>query len=168
MSGLPPSAGLPVGLTTPPAAERKVRRVRVSTRLPVALRGRLTQYCAASGLSERAVIEQALGLLLDRTSERELALRRLDRIDDSLARGRRDVELLSFVLGGYLQLWLLVHRSEVAVARDSPEWQLARRHYQSFTRLLAKRFFREGERFVDELPPELVEEGEASRAVDAR
>jgi hypothetical protein len=161
MSGLPPPASPASGFPGPPAPERKVRRVRISTRLPIALRQRLTKHCAASGLSERAVIEQALDLLLDKTSERELVLHRLDRIDESLARGRQDVELLSFVLGGYIQLWLLVHRSEVAVARDSPEWQLARRQYENFTRVLAKRFFREGERFIDALPPELVEEGEA-------
>jgi len=46
----------------------KIRRVRVSTRLSVALRDRLSKHCAASGLSERAVIEDALRQHLDGTS----------------------------------------------------------------------------------------------------
>jgi hypothetical protein len=38
----------------------KVRRVRVCARLSVELRAKLAKYSAASGISERTVIEDAL------------------------------------------------------------------------------------------------------------
>ena len=51
-------------------ATTKVRRVRVGTRLSVELRARLTKYCAASGISERTIIEDALRKYLDATDDR--------------------------------------------------------------------------------------------------
>ena len=58
----------------------KVRRVRVYTRLTETLRDRVTGYCAASGIAERAVFEAALGQYIDGTSDMTLVLRRLDRL----------------------------------------------------------------------------------------
>ena len=48
-------------------AKTKVRRVRVCARLSVELRDKLAKYCAASGISERTVIEDALQKHLDGT-----------------------------------------------------------------------------------------------------
>jgi predicted DNA-binding protein len=62
-------------------ATTKVRRVRVGTRLSVELRARLTKYCAASGISERTIIEDALRKYLDATDDTALLLRRFDRVE---------------------------------------------------------------------------------------
>ena len=70
-------------------ATTKVRRVRVSARLSVELRARLTKYCAASGISERTVIEDAVRKHLDSTDDTALVLRRFDRVERALARGER-------------------------------------------------------------------------------
>ncbi len=66
-----PPQGNPIGVFA--MVPSKVRRVRVSTRLTVALRDRLSKYSAASGLSERAVLEDALRQYLDGTSDGRLS-----------------------------------------------------------------------------------------------
>ncbi len=128
----------------------KVRRVRVSTRLTVALRDRLSKHCAASGLSERAVIEEALRQYLDGTSDGALILRRLDRLDQAMARDHHDLELLSEAFGIYLRQWFArtpgVPEGAKPVARQAAEGQ-----WKQFVAHLADRFS-DGHRFTDGLP----------------
>ena len=82
-------------------AKTKVRRVRVGTRLSVELRAQLTKYCAASGISERTVIEDALSKHLHNDDNTALIVRRLDRTNRELAHAQRDLELLSEAFGRY-------------------------------------------------------------------
>jgi hypothetical protein len=74
-------------------ATTKVRRVRVGTRLSLELRARLTKYCAASGISERTIIEDALRKYFDAADDTQLLLRRFDRVERALAHDHRDLEL---------------------------------------------------------------------------
>ena len=90
-------------------ATTKVRRVRVGTRLSLELRNRLTKYCAASGISERTIIEDALRKYLEGTDDSALVLRRFDRLEHALAKDHRDMELLSEAFGRYMRLWLAAH-----------------------------------------------------------
>ena len=83
-------------------AKTKVRRVRVCARLSVELRDRLTRYCAASGISQRTVIEDALQKHLGNESDTELLLRRFDRVERDMARDHRYFELLSEAFGRYM------------------------------------------------------------------
>ena len=128
----------------------KVRRVRVSTRLTVALRDRLSKHCATSGLSERAVIEEALRQYLDGTSDGALILRRLDRLDQAMARDHHDLELLSEAFGIYLRQWFGrtpgVPEGAKPAARQAAEGQ-----WKQFVAHLADRFS-DGHRFTDGLP----------------
>jgi hypothetical protein len=131
----------------------KVRRVRVCTRLPVPLRDRLTKYCAASGLSERSVIENALQQYLVGSSDKELLLRRFDRVDEALARDRHHLELLSEAFGRYLRVWFAAHSPTEAgkpAARKAAEAD-----YKRFVQDLGKEFSK-GHRFVHDLPPEMI------------
>ena len=86
-------------------AKTKVRRVRVCVRLSVELRAKLAKYCAASGISERTVIEDALQKHLGNESDTALLLRRFDRVERDMARDHRDLELLSEAFGRYMRLW---------------------------------------------------------------
>jgi hypothetical protein len=90
-------------------AKTKVRRVRVGTRLSVELRAQLTKYCAASGISERTVIEDALSKHLHNDDNTALIVRRLDRTNRELAHAQRDLELLSEAFGRYMRLWFMAH-----------------------------------------------------------
>jgi hypothetical protein len=135
-------------------AKTKVRRVRVGTRLSLELRARLTKYCAASGISERTVIEDALRKYLEGTDDMALLLRRFDRIERAQARERRDLELLSEAFGRYMRLWFMAHAPSTAdagKARGTSEAQ-----YKHFAQHLGAQFA-QGHRFVDDLPVEACE-----------
>jgi hypothetical protein len=128
----------------------KVRRVRVSTRLTVALRDRLSKHCAASGLSERAVLEDALRQYLDGTSDGALVLRRLDRLDQAMARDHHDLELLSEAFGMYVRQWF-ARTSGVSEGAKPPARHAAEVQWKQFVAHLADRFS-DGHSFTDGLP----------------
>jgi hypothetical protein len=96
----------------------KVRRVRVYTRLSHALRKRLTEYCAASGRSERAVIEEAVGQYLAGTRKESSTRGPLERLVEAIDNDHRQRELqhrhldvLSEAFAQFLRCWTIVHAS---------------------------------------------------------
>jgi hypothetical protein len=134
-------------------ATTKVRRVRVGTRLSLELRARLTKYCAASGISERTIIEDALRKYFDAADDTQLLLRRFDRIERALARDHRDIELLSEAFGRYLRLWFLAHAPSVGEAGKPSARGAAETQYRHFAQHLGAQFA-QGHRFIDDLPAE--------------
>ena len=122
---------------TVPTTIPKVRRVRVYTRLSHPLRKRLAEYCAASGRSERAVIEDAVGQYLTGHSNAS-ARTPLERLVEAIHGERRQgdqlhrlVEILSETFGAYLRLWLVVHSptlQERSAATSGDERTAARPH----------------------------------------
>jgi len=136
-------------------AASKVRRVRVSARISVSVRDRLTKYCAASGISERAVIENALRQYLEGSSDSALMLRRLDRLQALVGRDHRDLELLSEAFGLYMRSWFLAHSP--SVAESSKAMRVGEGAYKAFAQHLGERFSA-GHRFVDDLPKESMNE----------
>ena len=135
-------------------ATTKVRRVRVSARLSVELRARLTKYCAASGISERTVIEDAVRKHLDSTDDTALVLRRFDRVERALARGERDMEILSEAFGRYMRLWFLAHAPNPDAAEGKGSARSgAETQYKKFAQHLGAQFA-QGHSFIDDLPAE--------------
>ena len=133
------------------SAAVKVRGIRMGTRLRPDLRARLARYSAASGLSERVVIEEALTKHFEGSDDSALVLRRLDRIDEARAQDRRELELLSVAFGRYLRLWFLAH----SPATEAGALNAAEARYQRFVRHLAA-LFSKGHRFSDDFPVEAV------------
>ena len=136
-------------------ATTKVRRVRVGTRLSVELRARLTKYCAASGISERTIIEDALRKYLDATDDTALLMRRFDRVDRALARDHRNLDLLSEAFGRYMRLWFLTHAPNTAEAGKAAARGAAETQYRQFAQHLGEHF-KQGHRFIDDLPVEAL------------
>jgi predicted DNA-binding protein len=136
-------------------AKTKVRRVRVGTRLSLELRSRLTKYCAASGIAERTVIEDALRKYLDATDDTALVLRRFDRVERALARDHRDLELLSEAFGRYMRLWFMTHAPSGTDAGKAAARAAAETQYKRFAQYLGAEFA-QGHRFIDDLPVEAV------------
>jgi hypothetical protein len=134
-------------------AKTKVRRVRVCARLSVELRDKLARYCAASGISERTVIEDALQKHLGNESDTELLLRRFDLIKRDMARDHRDLELLSEAFGRYMRLWFVAHAPSAADAGKGAARGVAETHYGQFAQHLGTHF-KQGHRFIDDLPAE--------------
>ncbi len=143
----------------------KVRRVRVYTRLSHALRKHLLAYCAATGRSERAVIEDAVARYLANPAKDPATSGPLDRLaqaidDDRRLRERqhRDLEVLSEAFGRFLRLWMIVH-APTFTHPDTPEGaetlSQQRATGEAFYKRLAAAVadhFRRGHRFVHDLP----------------
>ena len=132
----------------------KTRSERVWTYLSATLRERLSSYCGASHITERAVFEAALEQYISGTSDMTLVLRRLDRLGRAADRVQRDVELLSATFAVFVRLWF-AHtpslRDEVKpAAREDAESR-----YRQFMDYVAQEFTG-GRRFLDDLPREAV------------
>lgn len=132
----------------------KDRTSRVWTRLSVALRERITGYCAASGIAERTVFEAALGQYIDGTNDMTLLMRRVDRLGRALERTNRNVDLLSVAFGAFVHLWL-GHAPSIPDDRLSAARAKAEGAYGKFLELVTAQFS-EGRRFIDDLPKEAI------------
>ncbi len=141
-------------------------RVRVHARLSTPLRDRLAGYCQASGNSERNVIETALHHYLNATSDAALVLRRLDRLGRAEARLQRDIELLSEAFAVFVQLWF-AHTPSVPPQVKVDARASANSRYRQYVQYIVRQFSG-GQRFLDDLPREVVaDESELRRiAVD--
>jgi hypothetical protein len=139
--------------------------VRVYTRLSHALRKHLLAYCAATGRSERAVIEDAVTRYLANPARDPSTSGPLDRLaraidDDRRQRElqHRDLEVLSDAFGQFLRLWMVVvaptfnqPATPEAAERLSKQRASGEAFYKRFAAAIADRF-RRGHRFVDDLP----------------
>ena len=143
----------------------KIRSERVWTYLSAPLRDRLSSYCAASKITERAVFEAAVEQYISGTSDMSLVLRRLDRLGRAGDRLHRDVELLSAAFAVFVRLWF-AHtpslREEVkAAAREDAESR-----YQQFKDYVTQEFAG-GRRFLDDLPREAIADDSELNAIAA-
>ena len=155
---MPPTA-------TPSPAAAKVRRVRVYTRLSLALRRRLLAYCAATGRSERAVIEDAVARYLANPAKGPSTSGPLVRLTQAIdedrrvrERQQRDLEILSEAFGRFLRIWTTVHAlTFTQPATPEAAEALSRQRasgeslYKRFAASVADHFLR-GHRFADDLP----------------
>jgi hypothetical protein len=150
---------------SPKPTVAKVRRVRIYTRLSHALRKHLLAYCAATGRSERAVIEEAVARYLANPAKDPATSGPLERLaqaidDDRRVRERqhRDLELLSESFGLFLRLWSTVHAPTFAPPTTTEAAETRSRQRTAgdalFKRIasnVAAQFLR-GHRFVHDLP----------------
>ena len=132
----------------------KTRSARVWTHLSATLRDRLSSYCAASNITERAVFEAAIEQYISGTSDMTLVLRRIERLGRAAERVHRDVELLSAAFAVFVRLWF-AHTPNL---RDEvkPTARLdAESRYRQFMDYVAQEFTG-GRRFLDDLPRETI------------
>ena len=144
----------------------KTRRVRVYTRLSDTLRDRLSSYCSASKLTERAVFESALEQYLNGTNDMTLVLRRLDRLGRADERALREVELLSASFAVFVQLWF-AHTPSLRDENKAEARSTAKSRYGQFVEYVVQEFSG-GRRFVDDLPGEAIAERAESAAIAER
>ena len=132
----------------------KVRSARVWTHLSATLRDRLSSYCAASNVTERAVFEASLEQYISGASDMTLILRRLDRLGRAADRVHRDVELLSATLAVFVRIWFAHTPSLREEARPAAR-EDAESRYRQFMDYVAQEFTG-GRRFLDDLPREAI------------
>jgi hypothetical protein len=137
-----------------------VRRVRVCTRLSLPVRDRLTKYCAASGIAERAVIEDALQQYLAGKSDRDHLAARFDHIARTMADDRRELELLSEAFGVFVRVWF-AHAPVIPEEGKAAALSSSEARYKRFAEHLGDRFT-EGHRFRDDVPATPLEKPRAA------
>jgi hypothetical protein len=118
------------------------------------LRERLAAYCAASRVTESAVVCEALEKYLDRTGDLELILRRLDRQSRALDRLERDVDMNSQAFGLFVRLWF-AHMPRIAQEARAAATASAEARYRRFLDRLAQLIARGG-RFIDDLTQDRI------------
>jgi hypothetical protein len=135
----------------PKAAMPRRRAERIQPYIAREVRQRLARHCAGLGLTESAVVNEALTQYLDGTSDAMLWMRRQDLLDRRVQRLARDVEILSQTVGLFLRIWL-AHTPPLPKEARHAANQSGEQRY----RLLLERVgeqFNEGKRFVDDIPP---------------
>jgi hypothetical protein len=116
------------------------------------LEARLSKHCDGGGVTQSAVVEEALRLHLDGTEDRTLLFRRLDRLGRAVARLQRDVELQAEAFGVFVRLWFAHTPSVAAEARGAVQ-RSAEGRYRQYVQYVAEQFSG-GRRFIDDLPRE--------------
>jgi hypothetical protein len=144
-------------------AKTKTRTARVWTQLSAPLRDRLSSYCAASRIPERAVFEAALEQYISGTSDMTLVLRRLDRIGRAVERVHRDVEILSASFAVFVKLWF-AHTPSVRDDAKPAARSDAESRYRQFMEYVAQEFTG-GRRYLDDLPRDALANDEELAAV---
>jgi hypothetical protein len=132
----------------------KIRTERVWTYLSATLRDRLSSYCAASNVTERAVFEAAIEQYISGTSDMTLVLRRIERLYRASDRVHEDVELLSAAFAVFVQLWF-AHTPGLSEERKPAAREEAESRYQHFKDYVTQEFAG-GRRLLDDLPREAI------------
>ncbi len=132
----------------------KIRSERVWTYLSATLRDRLSSFCAASNLTERAVFEEAIEQYISGTNDMTLVLRRIERLGRAADRIHRDVELLTAAFTVFVQLWF-AHTPSLRDERKPAAREDAESRYQQFKDYVTQEFVA-GRRFLDDLPRETI------------
>lgn len=132
----------------------KIRSERVWTYLSATLRDRLSSFCAASNVTERAVFEAAIEQYISGTSDMTLVLRRIERLYRATDRVHEDVELLSAAFAVFVQLWF-AHTPSLREELKLAAREEAESRYQHFKDYVTQEFTG-GRRFLDDLPREAV------------
>ena len=134
--------------------EPKIRSERLWTQMSATVRERLSSYCGASHLTERAVIEEALEQYISGTSDLTLVLRRLERLGRAADRVHRDVEVLSAAFAVFVQLWF-AHTPGLREELKAAAREEAESRYQHFKDYVTQEFAG-GRRLLDDLPREAI------------
>jgi hypothetical protein len=132
----------------------KTRSARVWTYLSATLRDRLSSYCAASNVTERAVFEAAIEQYISGTSDMTLVLRRIERLYRAADRVHEDVELLSAAFAVFVQLWF-AHTPSLREELKPAAREEAESRYQHFKDYVTQEFAG-GRRLLDDLPREAI------------
>jgi hypothetical protein len=84
---------------------RRRKRTRIQPYLDDAVANRLTAYCAATGLTLSALVQESVCRRLNDEDDTALLLRRLDRLGRAEERTNRDVAILTEAFGTWVEIW---------------------------------------------------------------
>jgi hypothetical protein len=128
--------------------------VRLQSYVEPTVAERVDKFCAATGLSESALIKSSVCKHLDGISDATLLLRRLDRIGRAIERGHRDHAFHSEAFAVFVRLWL-AHTPSLPEDAKRAARMNAESRYKQFVEHVVEQFSG-SRRFLDDLPKEPV------------
>lgn len=137
--------------------ERTHPRQVVHPRLKRGTYERFKAYTAATGASDSAVIDAAVGQYIDKSSDTALILRRLDRLSRGLARSHRQNDALAELLGAFIQIWF-GHTPPIPVEQQRAAGQSANKRYADLMDFIRRRIAGSKQVLVDLLGAEEADE----------
>jgi hypothetical protein len=115
---------------------------------------RIDRFCAASGVSESALVKSSVCQYLDGTSDATLVLRRLDRLGRALEQAHRDLQLLAEGFAVFVRIWF-AHMPAIPEDQRRAARASAESRYKQFVEHVVQQFSG-GQRFIDNLPHESI------------
>jgi hypothetical protein len=128
--------------------------MRLQSYVEPELAQRIDRFCAATGISESALIKSSVSQYLDGTSDMTLMLRRQDRLGRALERVHRDLELLCEGFAVFVRLWF-AHTPSIPEDGKRAARASAESRYKLFVEHVAEQYSG-GRRFLDDLPREQI------------
>lgn len=126
---------------------------------------RFKKYCTVSKATESSVVEEALQRFFDDRYDVSLILRRLDRLDRTVKRVSRDVDIMAQTLAVFIQIWF-AHTPKIDGDNKAAANALAQKRFADFTEYVS-RSLSSGENFFDLLAQEpLADYDELAAAAD--
>jgi hypothetical protein len=126
--------------------------VRLQSYVEPELAQRIDRFCAASGVSESALVKSSVCQYLDGTSDATLVLRRLDRLGRALEQAHRDLQLLAEGFAVFVRIWF-AHMPAIPEDQRRAARASAESRYKQFVDHVVQQFSG-GQRFIDDLPRE--------------
>lgn len=145
----PPRSRSDAKAVHPSSRPRPSQRSRVSTSLPRDLRDRLAKVCVGERTTESAVVCAALSQYLDSSTDKELLMRRFDRLDQAVGQVRRAHDLLTEAFAGFLKIWF-AHTPSVMPDGRRAALTTSEGRYLQFVEYVAARMA-SGQRFAQDL-----------------
>ena len=128
--------------------------VRLQSYVEPELAQRIDRFCAASGMSESALVKSSVCQYLDGTSDLTLVIRRLDRLGQAFERCHRDLQFLAEGFAVFVRIWF-AHMPAVPEDQRRAARASAESRYKQFVEHVVQQFSG-GERFIDDSPRESI------------
>ena len=124
----------------PGTSDRRPRGRKLARLHPyvsIELARRIAKHCAASGITESAFIEAAAGQALDRSDDRNLLRRQLERVHGKLEQLKRDQEIALETFSLWMKVWYS-HTPEIPADAAKHARAAGEKRYRVFVAAVAR------------------------------
>jgi hypothetical protein len=125
-------------MTSEAPRRRRAPRTQIHPRLTAELGARLRDFANGKGVTQGAVIQDALATYFDGGNDRAAVLARLDRQSQALARLRKDFYVLGEAFGVFVQIWF-AHAPRIQDAERAGAERAALSRFEQFAEHVAAR-----------------------------
>jgi len=140
----------------------KKTKQKIHPYLPFDLHKEFKTYCKAKGLTESSVAESAIREYLDDSKDINLLYRRMDRMNRSLGRVERDLNISSEFLALFVQIWF-AYTPQLPDSEKESAQRLSMKRYNNFVQHVVNSIGG-GKKFIDDFVSETIGDDEELKA----